>query len=352
MLKLMIGNNYDMELIDFVIEQNKKYSNIRVQEVFGSIQELNVIRTARPDFRVPDISLDLFNEICSKLNEHNIITNYTVNTPIVDHKKIDVSEYENFVNQLYDLGVRRLTVAHPLIIRVLGRIPVNMNIELSTIFRIRHPRQLYDLKKYNSNLNKICIDAMNNRNYKHLKDMKKYCDELDIELELLANEFCIYECLVRDQCYHAHVMNKFVEDTKYFGGWPMNYCIGKREKEPIEWLYATFILPQHLKIYEEELGIDHFKVTGRTAPTAYAKWFVEAYLSQEHNGNLLELWQDVKNLSRMAKGNEEYIPQHYSIDSSKIDEDFIRWYFQNEVTYESEKAHIEKYFNKAFSKIK
>lgn len=352
MQKLMIGNNYDIKLIDYIIEENKKYSDIKVKEVFGSIQKLNVIKTARPDFRVPDISIDKFSEICNKLNDNDIITNYTVNTPLVDHKEIDKNEYERFVNELYDLGVRRLTVAHPLVIKILGQINVDMGIELSTIYRIRHPRQLYDMKKFNPNLNKICIDVMNNRNATHLRDMKKHCDDLDIEVELLANEFCIYECLVRDQCYHAHVMNKSVEDTKYFGGWPMNYCIGKREKHPIEWLYANFILPQHMKIYQEEFGIERFKISGRTAPTPYAKWIVGVYLSQMHEGNLLELWQDVKNLSRVAKGKEDYIPQHYSIDSKKINDDFLKWYFKANVNYDNEKDHIEHYFNEAFAKIK
>jgi len=348
MFKLMMGNNFDSELIDFIIEKNKEYSDVKISEVFGSIRSLNVIKTARPDFRVPEISLDKFSEICNKLKSNGIIINYTSNTPIVDHKNIDEKNYEEFLHKLYDFGVRRITVAHPLIIKIIGKIFPKMKVELSTIYRIQHPRQLYDIKGFNKSFNKICVDIIRNRDYYHLKDMKKYCDELDIEMELLANEFCIYNCVVRDQCYHAHVMNKTVEDTRHFNHWPMGYCITKREREPIEWIYATFILPQHMKLYYEEFGIENFKVTGRTAPTPYAKWVAETYLSQEHNGNLLELWQDVKNISRVASGKDDFIRMRYSIDSDKIDENFIKWYFSKKVSWSEEKKHIEEYFEKAF----
>jgi len=348
MIKLMMGNNFDLELIDFIIEENKNYSNIKINEVFGSIRDLNTIQTARPDFRVPEVDLDLFSEICHKLNDNGVIVNYTINTPLVDHKDIDEKEYEKFLNELYDFGVRRITVAHPLIIKIIGKIFPKMKVELSTIYRIQHPRQLYDIKGFNPSFNKICVDVIRNRDYYHLEDMKKYCDELDIEIELLVNEFCIYNCVVRDQCYHAHVMNKIVEDTKHFNHWPMGYCISKRSKEPIEWLYATFILPQHMKLYYDEFGIENFKVTGRTAPTPYAKWVAKTYLDQDYKDNLLKLWQDVKNIPRVASGKDDFIGLHYSIDSDKIDDNFIKWYFNRRPSWSEEKEHIEKYFEKSF----
>jgi collagenase-like PrtC family protease len=103
-----------------------------------------------------------------------------------------------------------------------------------------------------------------------------------------------------------------------------------------------------MKVYYEEFGIDRFKITGRTALTSYVKWVIECYLSQQYNGNLLDLWQDVKNIQRLAQGKQEYLPTHYTIDCKIIDEEFIRWYFKNPVSLETEEQHIKSYFEKAF----
>ena len=347
MIKLMVGNNFKMDFIDKLIELNKTYENesIRVSEVFGSIRVLNQLKTARPDFRVPDVSLEDFVYINSKLDDSNIKINYTINTPIIDHKKLDERLVDEFIQTLQKAKVSRVTVAHPLLMKVISKVS-DMPIEISTIYKLEHPRQLFDLKEFAPNINKLCAHVFLNRNKFALEEQKKYCDELGIELELIANEFCIQNCIVRDQCYHAHVMNKKVEDTALFGHFPMGYCISHREKNPAEWLLADFILPQHMNMYKDMFGINLFKVTGRTAPTKYLSWIVEQYLKMDFDGNLLQLWQDVKNIKRVARGHQDYINPRYKIDAKKIDDNFLLYYFiENDITLEKEKEHIKKYLN-------
>ncbi len=197
MIKLMVGNNFQMDFIDNLIKLNKKYENssIKVNEVFGSIRLLNVLKTARPDFRVPDISLNDFETINSKLDDNNIKINYTINTPIVDHKKLKESEVEAFMNLLKKYKVSRVTVAHPLLMKVISQVS-NMPIEISTIYKLEHPRQLIDLKEFAPNINKLCCHVYYNRNKFILEEQKRHCDELDIEFELIANEFCIQNSIL------------------------------------------------------------------------------------------------------------------------------------------------------------
>jgi len=212
---------------------------------------------------------------------------------------------------------------------------------------VKHPRQLYDLKEMAPNINKVCADVYTNRNGALLRELTKHAKKLNIQFELLANEFCIDQCAVRDQCYHAHVVNKTIDDTKKFGAWPMGYCIGHREQDPAEWLYANFILPQHMKIYQDIFDIDSFKITGRTAPTKYLSWIIEQYMNKNFDGNLLELWQDVKNISRVEKGIEDFIPPKYEIKTNPLDINFLLPFLKDQqIPYDDEKKHVIEFLGK------
>ena len=356
MINLMVGNNFDMKFIDILIKLNKKYEGqgIKVNEAFGSIRKLRTkhITTARPDFRVPDIDENEFKNICKKLTDNGIRINYTINSPLIDHKEITKTEVENFINHLVkDFNVSRVTVAHPLLMKLISKVS-NIDIEVSTIYHLRHPRQILDLQEMVQNITKLCLDVNLNRDRFAIEEQKSYCDQLGIDLELIANEFCIQHCIVRDQCYQAHVINKVVEDTLHHESFPMGYCISHREKYPREWLSANFILPQQMKLYKKLFDINCFKITGRTAPTKYLSWIVEEYLKQDFNDNLLMLWQDVKNLKRVADGQIDYLPPKYEIDSSKINCNFLKFYLETEkpITFKSEAEHINKYLKKALKK--
>jgi len=349
----MTGNNFKEDFIDNLVKLNKQYKNapVKINELFGSIRKLQVIKSARPDFRVPDIELNVFRKIIDTLNENDMIANYTINTPIVNHHELNEKDVENFMMDLKNYGIKRVTVAHPLLMKVISKVS-DMPIEISTIYRLLHPRQLYDLKQYAPNINKLCCEVYYNRNRFLLEELQEHCTKLNIELELLANEFCIQNCIVRDQCYHAHTMNKVFEDTTKFGHFPMGYCISHRERNPEEWLSANFIMPQHMKLYEEKFEISQFKVTGRTAPTKYLSWIIEEYLKMDYHGNLLQLWQDVKNLKRVAEGEQDYRKARYELDSNAIDDDFMNFYLDTEkpIQFQQERDHIKKYLNRALQK--
>ena len=63
-------------------------------------------------------------------------------------------------------------------------------------------------------------------------------------------------------------------------------------KNPVAWLSACFILPQHLRFYKKETGISNFKITGRTNPVEYVTFLIETYLSENYQSELLKLWVD------------------------------------------------------------
>ena len=73
-----------------------------------------------------------------------------------------------------------------------------------------------------------------------------------------------------------------------------------------------------------KIGINHFKVTGRTGGTKYLTKVVEAYLSERWDGNLLELWKQLQSIYDGKKDSDnDYIKDY--LDSSKLDDFIKRW---------------------------
>jgi collagenase-like PrtC family protease len=90
-----------------------------------------------------------------------------------------------------------------------------------------------------------------------------------------------------------------------------------RQIEEYSWLRSRFILPQWLKHYNA-IGINHFKITGRTGTTAYIKKITEAYMSEKWTGNLLELWKSLESIyDNQQDDNAHYVDTR--LDSNIID---------------------------------
>lgn len=74
-----IGTNFDLALLDKIVELNKTYPNSLINEVYGSTREMAFV-AARPDFRLPDVDKKMLEDYVKRCNELGICFNYTLNT--------------------------------------------------------------------------------------------------------------------------------------------------------------------------------------------------------------------------------------------------------------------------------
>jgi len=346
-----IGCNFDPELLDGLAGLNSKYATKqwRITELYGSLPSVNPIGTARPGFRLRDGDALFLESYVRDALELGMGLNYTINTSSVDPRELKAREAEigEFLEFLSDIGVVRVTVAHPLVAQLVSALCPSLPVEISTILQLRHPRQLELLKDRCPSVEKICLDVFANRDREKLTEFYAVGRSLGIALEVIVNEFCIYECPDRNPCYDLHALDLTQDETRLFGHYPMGNCIRERIMSPIEWLWARFILPQWVRTYYEKFGITSFKITGRTHPTAYILRTAEAYMSGSFTGNLLELWADVENIGRLES---EYRQPRIVLDMSKIEEApgaFLDFYFGSiPVTYRRETSYLRRAFER------
>jgi len=329
-----LGCNFDFALIDKVAELNKRYVS-QITEFYGS-ERSTAWLAARPDFRLPDITRKNFKEFIKRCNDNKIIFNYTLNTIHASTKRelhnTDANLLYDVIDRLKDSGIRRITVASPLLLELIRDYDDKIEIEISTILHVDTVTQIKYLKeKYN--VKKICNNLMRNRSVKFLKNAAKYCNENDIQLELMVNEFCgvggagyATHCVLRDSCYICHATNITKEDALLFENYPMGHCMDARYSDPYNWLRLRWVRPEDIVKYNS-IGITNFKITGRTGTTDYIMKVAEAYVSQQWQGNLLDLWKPLETIYTGQAENE--FQQRIFIDNNKLD-GFIDHWFNDE----------------------
>ena len=104
----------------------------------------------------------------------------------------------------------------------------------------------------------------------------------------MANEFCYNasadyatHCIYRDSCYLCHATCKTKEESMMYNNYPMQYCMSSRNGNQEQWLRSRWIRPEDLKIYNT-IGINYFKVSGRTGGTPYIIKVLESYMNEKY----------------------------------------------------------------------
>lgn len=329
-----IGSNFDEHLIERIKEINDSSEKNIIDEVYGSRRESEKF-TARPGFRLPDIDRKRFCDYVSELKKIGVSFNYTLNTSSLG-SKVNIQENEQeileYINFLSNVGVDTITVALPIVAEYVRTIDKHIGLEVSTIAHIDTITQVA-IWKERYNISKICGNLHKNREIRFLKNLTSYCKNNDIILTLMVNEFCgnglvngtgVSNCIYRDHCYNLHSMGYNKED-KINCDYPMGRCIQSRSND-IEWMKLNFIRPEDLKLYNS-IGIDHFKITGRTGSTSYISKIVKAYFEEQFSGNLLELWKHLETIED-RKDDSTFTPEYY-IENSCLDGFLLHW-FENE----------------------
>jgi len=302
-ISLNVGNTWDWKFLNELIRLNKEVSpisNIYVTSIYGSLSWLTA--SARSSDRLPLFPFkertDEENGLHAYINKaqsNGIAIRYTLNQSCIG----SMSEFsetwktlKQAVHHLHDnLCIRQFTVTSPLITELLVQEFADVFIEVSTICEVDDPEKLRRWMKLGAL--GVCLKLDANRDGIKLEEMSKACKKYNMRLELLANEFCIFRCPFRQECYNLSSHNS---SRGPFNHYPYGHCQNMRIKSIDEWVRARFILPQWMRQYSERFGITEFKITGRTHPTEAVLPVIQAYVQGDFQGNLLDLWPPVAKL--------------------------------------------------------
>ncbi len=300
-LELNVGNLWDDDYLDAVIDLNRKYSGrVRVKSMFGSIAGMTP--TARAFDRIPYKDWDAVGTYVVKCQKNNIAIRYTLNHSCIgsmqDFHAYWKRELKETVQGLHRVGVHEWTVTSSLLIHLLRELFPQDYIEVSTIAEVATLEQTYRWAELGAN--GVNVSTAINRDF----DMLTKMGNGPLKMSILANEACLFMCPWRRECYNLSSHNS-ARTEEFFHNFPFARCNEYRMKYPSEWLKARLVLPQWMETYREITGINNFKLAFRTAPKDVALPILLDYMKQEITGDLLALWPSIAHLGDTDEPREK-----------------------------------------------
>ncbi len=283
-----IPADFKKETIDKYDELNKKYKNSRVSETYGCVTTGNVFGSGRLVRQMLKTGLDDLQEYIEYSREKGIDYNYTLNPSYIANKEFTregVIEIKKFLNRLYEVGVRCLTVSIPSLMELVRETNPDFKIRVSTICRVNNVSKAMFYKSLGAS--QIVLDESINRKFSTIKDIR---EAFDGRVEILANQLCDLNCIYR--MFHYNMISSEALGTvndvcvNFFE----HRCVLQQFKDRSNLLKLSWIRPEDLKHYSD-VGIEYFKLQGRHTYTQGGDPVktAECYLSESFDGNLMDL---------------------------------------------------------------
>jgi hypothetical protein len=208
---------------------------------------------------------------------------WLVNTPLVSS---DPAPLLDELAMLGEWGITGVTVADlELCRRVAARFPA-LQIRVSTIAHVATPQRVQAFT--DAGAHEIHLSWDLNRELRLLEGL---VSGSAVPLSLLVNDGCVHHCERRSRHYRS--ISRQLEDER--GARPgvsdeafSRRCAVQRLRSPEEILLSPFIRPEDLAVYEE-LGIERFKVVGRTKASGHILRMVGAYQRRSSPENLVDI---------------------------------------------------------------
>jgi len=303
MISLNVGNLWTNEFLDEVIKLNNQHNDIQITSLFGS--GAGITPTARSGDRLPYLTDQFISDYINKAQSNNISIRWTLNQSCIGSTQDFYTLWEHKLKKtlihLHDLGVHQWTIASPLVMELMHTLFPNDLLEVSTIAEVSTPEEAarWDLLGASA----VNISTSINRDFNRIKQIKR----VFYNTTILANEACLYRCPWRRECYNLSSHDS-LRSEKLFNFYPFNRCNTRRIENPVEWLHSRLVLPQWMQIYSDLVDINNFKISFRTHPISVALPILKLYMSQQHDGNLLDLWPTVSTLGNTPEpSNSTYI---------------------------------------------
>jgi collagenase-like PrtC family protease len=315
MITFSAPTNWDPALIDF-------YAGLPVTEVFGSLPTAP-LGSGRAFHTLPKVDRTMAERHVAYAREKGIAFNYILNAPCMGNMEYDRVEHRRLIDHLRwidSTGVEAVTVTIPYLIGIIREQFPRLRVKASVIAQINSVQRA--LAYQNLGVHEINIDYMCNRDFKLLAALRQ---AVTVDLSLLANDQCLYQCPYR--LYHYNTTGHSTQEGHALKGDYYDYCMIsctiEKYSHPEQLIRARWIRPEDLNFYERQ-GFSKIKLSGRNMSIDWIKRAVSAYAAQSYHGNLADI---LSGTGFTADGTV-----HYAIDNDAL-EGFLDYFLTSDCTH-------------------
>lgn len=282
-----LPTDFKKETIDAYCKLNDQYKDARVIETYGNITIGNSIESGRSVDLLPAVDLNHLRDYVRWSREKNIDFSYTMNASHMHSKEFTrkgMLEILSFLNDIYEAGVRSLTVSLPSLMQVIQRMNTDFRMKASVICQVTTANKALFYK--NMGMERVVVDESINRDFDMLKRIVEAFGE---NIEMIVNTICHKDCPYRMFHYNQIATDSIVLSSEVSAKYYSHRCLMRRYENAGNLLKLSWVRPEDLKYYTR-VGIRYFKLQGRQAVLAGDPVkAVEYYFKGSYDGDLLEL---------------------------------------------------------------
>jgi collagenase-like PrtC family protease len=292
--------DFNKKTIDKYARLNEVYRDSRLVETYGNITVDNRMGSGRTVNLLPGVGLDELAEYAAYSREKNIDFNYTMNVSCMGNREFEsetIAVIKTFLGELYEAGVRWLTVTMPSLIELIRSTKYDFRLKASTICQVTNPDKALAYKRMG--VDRIVVDESVNRDFKTLERIGNCFGS---GVEIIANVICYKNCIYRMFHYNQISGDSIDQANKTSCDFFVNRCVLQRYQNISNLLRINWIRPEDLHYYTGT-GIDYFKLQGRQAVLrGDPVKALEYYFKEDYDGDLMELLDMFDPMTRFRVG--------------------------------------------------
>lgn len=337
-MQLNVPSNWDDELLSGL-------EDLPISSFYGRLQ-LDAIGGGRPAAALPEVSRPAAARHIELIHDLGYEFNYVLNASClgnVEYLPQNYSAIRELLDWISELEVEAVTVSIPYLMELIRRHYPQLNIVASVFCHIDSVDQARFYQQLG--VSEITVVQLFNRNFKFLQ---KFRQQLDCQLQLIVNNVCLLGCPYRR--YHANINS---HASSIFGSrpsfdYPTICCTRTRLSNPEEIIKSPWVRPEDL-CYYENIGIDRFKLSGRTKNTPWLKQAILAYAKRQSPANFAELLSVPNGPGSINRKKYAGVPEVELVVDNKQLDGFVQHFIDQECQLASCKAcgYCEKIAHKA-----
>lgn len=289
-MRLLVASNWDPALVEPLSKLGT------VNEVFG-VLPATTVGSGRPGSTVSKMTPEQAEEYIRLAHSGGLKFDYLLNASCMGNMEWDEDTHEELLRHLdwiSNSGVDSVTVTIPYLVELVKKQFPQLKVRVSTI---AHVNSVNRAKFFESmGADSITLDFNINRDFRLLKAIK---NAVSCELNLVLNDACLYQCPFR--YYHYNSISHSTQSYNPLKGFYVEYhtirCTIERYSDLSQFIKSRWIRPEDIEVYED-VGIDSFKISGRSMSTEWILNAAQAYSSRQYMGNLCDIVQAINTATK------------------------------------------------------
>ncbi len=265
-----------------------RLAELGVVEVYGKLTE-DAAGGGRSSHLLPAVDGPRLAGHVRLARRHGLRFNYLLNAVTMDARETTRPGHRalrRLLAQVAEAGVDGVTVANPLLLRMVRRFHPDLQVKVSAFAGVSTPQQAAQWADLGADVLTPLPTAVN-REFGVLRAMAR---AFRGPLQVVANNNCLQGCA--HYPVHAALHAATSRSGHWSRGYLVDYCVFgcrlARLTDPASYVKGDWIRPEDLGLYEDA-GITQIKIVNRSSPTEVIVRRAAAYTAGRYEGDLFEL---------------------------------------------------------------